>query len=166
MVLKITKIFGFVFGLMMAIFIISTTGFVAMNIRLEWFPSFYAIFLEQLKTNSLLTLGWIGAIFFYLSITRDMRASGDEGIINADLLSSNSFYRIKGDITEKDGNIIASLDEFENISGSKRKQNVTATIKKEKFPFFVLDEKNEQKKIFPGSFMKVVWSQNITTKNI
>lgn len=160
MALKIIKIFGFVSGLIMAIFIISTTMFVAIDVRFEWFPSFYSIFLEQLKTNRLLTIGWIGAIFFYLSITRDIcTTDSNEGIIDADLLSSNLFYRIKGDITEKDGNIIASLDEFENISGSKKKQNVTATIRKEKFPFFVLNEKNEQKKIFPGSFMKIVWSQ-------
>lgn len=161
MALKIIKIFGFISGIIMAVFIISTTMFVAIDVRFEWFPSFYSIFLEQLETNRLFTLGWIGAIFFYLSITRDIRANGsNKGVIDAELLSSNLFYRIKGDITEKDGNIIASLDQFENISGSKIKQSVTATIRKEKFPFFVLNEKNEQKKIFPGSFMKVVWSQS------
>jgi len=162
--IKIIKSLAAIFGLACGLLIGSTTFFAAMNIRLAWFPPIYSAFLEQLGRDILLEVGWMMLILLYISLVRDSFGNTPRGIIDAEQLPSNLFYRITGDnIAERDGKIIASLEAFGNILGNGNKCNIIALIRKEKFPYFILNEKTEDKKIFPGTFLKITWLQNKTT---
>lgn len=163
---KIIKTLGLISGLTIGLFMSLTTFFAAMNVRLAWFPVLYSSFLEHLSTNMLLMMGWIMSILLYISLVRDFFRSSPAAIIDARQLPSNLFYRISGDnIAERDGKVIAGLEAFGNIIGNGDKWNIIAMINKENFPFFMLKEQKEDKKIFSGIYLKITWSQNKTAHN-
>lgn len=122
-----------------------------------WIPGLIIRFLDYAGQNALMSLMVFLGLLFMLSVSRDLPKDQNE-LVSAENLNSAYFYRIEGNVKEVGDSVLAICDVFVNISGTGPTYRKLVKVKKEYFPFFMLNEKRKDRLIFSGTYLKVDWT--------
>lgn len=141
-------------------FVLASVIISIFEIKSEWIPVWYIAATDYMQLNPAMSLLAFFGLMYGAAILKDACREKTEEVIDAEYLDVRYYYRLCGNVEERGGDIIAKMDVFGNILGTGNTYQMTVRINKKYFPLFMISETRNDRKIFPGTYLKINWQNS------